>query len=382
MFGAALCIIVGAAFWMLSDSSKEELKSPESDSAEEFVSLTQEQMEGHGIETSKAGPGILAKGFRSPANIIMHNDLIAHIYPKVKGTVHQSFKGLGDTVQAGEVLGTLESREIAEAKAIYLAALKKSTLTFSKYQREKKLFEKDISAEQELNLAENEWEEAEINLELARQKLFTIGLKEEEINHLPSTPAAQLSLFEMRSPINGKVIKRQFNIGELLSPENEAYMIADLNKVWAEINIYPQDFPSLKLGQEISLNCESHTAKAQIVFINPIIDPETRTTKAIAEIDNRKGKWVPGSFACALITAEKRGLPLVIPKEAVQEIDGHDSVFVQIPEGFQPRTVKLGRSDDERVEVLAGLTPGESYASKNTFLLKAELKKHEAEHMD
>ena len=75
-------------------------------------------------------------------------------------------------------------------------------------------------------------------------------------------------------------------------------------------------------------------------------------------------------------------MTLLVPKEAIQNVDGQDVIFISEKDGFAVRPITTGRSDDRQQEVLDGLTVGETYACKNTFLLKAELKKDEAEHMD
>jgi cobalt-zinc-cadmium efflux system membrane fusion protein len=80
------------------------------------------------------------------------------------------------------------------------------------------------------------------------------------------------------------------------------------------------------------------------------------------------------------IATEKTSVPILIPKEATQEIGGKEYIFVRVPEGFEKRQVQLGVSNDVNIEVLSGLSQGEEYASSKTFLLKADLSKKEAEH--
>ena len=381
-----LMIAAAAAFWGHETKKSQEethIEHNHDHETPESVFISQKDLEANEIETANAGPGSLQKIVRAPANIILHNDRIAHVLPKVVGNARKAYKNLGEQVQAGELLATLESREMAEAKADFLAASKKYLLTEMTYQREKNLREKNITSEQDFQNARHAVEEARIQLELTRQKLQALGLTENEIVSLPEAPPSLLRVYELRAPISGKVISRHFNPGELMNLDHEAFVIADLGKVWADITIFPQDLSYIKEGQEISIDCkDGKTTKAKLFYVSPVLSEDTRTAKAIAEIDNENGKFAPGSFACASMITEETPVAIMIPKAALQEIDGQETVFIKEGENFTPRVVKLGRSDEDHVEVLSGLQPGETYASKNTFLLKAELKKSEAEHMD
>jgi membrane fusion protein, heavy metal efflux system len=158
--------------------------------------------------------------------------------------------------------------------------------------------------------------------------------------------------------------------------------VADLRTVWVEIGIYPKDLYRVKEGQmvEVVVPVENKGSQARLIYVSPIVADETITAKAVAELDNPQGIWRPGVFVKVNIATEKISLPLVIPKEAVQNSDGRDFVFIVTAEGFEKRFIKLGQSDNENVEVLSGLNPGEQYVANKTFLLKAELGKSGAEH--
>ena len=110
-----------------------------------------------------------------------------------------------------------------------------------------------------------------------------------------------------------------------------------------------------------------------------MLDKDSRSARAVAEIANDSGMWRPGSFVSAAIAFAEQPVTLGIPTTAVQNIGAATVVFVQVPGGFQKRQVVLGQSDERMVEVLSGLRPGEVIAVANTFLLKAELLKALAE---
>lgn len=381
---AAACALLAYGFWNWETNSHEEEEDHEHHHHEnEIVSISSDQIKAHGIQIQKAAPGRLQYLVTAPAKIMLAQDGIAHIYPKVSGTVIQAYKNLGEDVVANEVIAILSSREMAEAKADYLAAYNRDLLTQGTFQREKSLHEKKISATQEYHRAENAREESLIELELTRQKLHALGLSEEEIVSLPLSPPATLRVYEMRSPVSGKVIARHLTSGELVTLDHEAYIVADLNSLWAEISVFPQDRQHVKEGQPVTIaTLDGRSTMATVTYLSPIVDEDTHTSTAIAKINNKSGKWLPGTYAKAELITDVVNIPLVVTKEAVQNIDGTDVVFLTDDGGFSVRPIQTGRSDARHFEVISGLAPGEEYACKNTFLLKAELKKDEAEHMD
>jgi len=348
-----------------------------------FVQLSNEERAAHGIEVRVADKGVIQHIIRAPARISIVTDLIAHVLPKSSGIALRAYKNLGEQVQENEVLATLESKEIAEAKAEHLTSLKKLELADRTMQREQTLHEKRISSNQDYDAALVALKEATIDVDLTQQKLQALGLSRGEVIQLSNDQPLQLRIYEVRAPIPGKIISRHITPGERINNDQEIYVIADLSKVWAEINIFAQDRQYAKQGQLVTVT--SHDGKktcAKVVYLSPIIDEDTRTSTAIAVIDNNPEEWLPGAFVQAELIADEIPVSILIPKEAVQNIDGQDSVFITASDGFLMRAVSLGRSDDSHCEVLSGLSPGELYASKNTFLLKADLKKDEAEHMD
>lgn len=376
--------VVGALMaYSLWNGGTAKVEEEEDHHHHDYVQFSQDQLKAHSIDTQLAKAGNLKQVVRAPAQIIIGSDNVAHVLPKAPGIALKANKNLGQAVAANEVLATLESRDMAEAKAAYLTADRKEQLTSKTWQREKSLYEKKISAATDYNTAENDWAEASIALELARQKLHALGMNDEEIKELAHAAPNSLRLYEVHSPIAGRVISRHITLGELVNTEQEIYVIANLSKVWAEISVFAQDRPYIKEGQPVTIaTADGRKTQAKVVYISPVIDQETRTSTALAEIDNASEEWLPGTFAQAELITENIPVAIIIPKEAVQNVEGANAVFVAENDGFAVRSITTGREDENHYEVLSGLEKGETYASKNTFMLKAELQKDEAEHMD
>jgi cobalt-zinc-cadmium efflux system membrane fusion protein len=349
-------------------------ESEEGEHAEGVIPLNAEQIAAAGIKVAAVGPGQLAREVSVPGKIVAAADRMAQIVPKVGGTVTEARKNLGDIVQKGEILALIESREMAESVADYLAAKRAEELARTTFNREKGLWDKKITAEQDYLSAKNAHQEAKIKLDLSKQKLQALG-QDGEISSNGNS-----RFHELRSPLPGRVIARELTLGEYVDTTHSAFTVADLSVVWVETAIAPGDLPFVKEGLTANVAGSGGKAEGKLIFVSPAIDPETRAAKAIIELDNAEGKWRPGEFANAAIATSAQESELILPKEAVQSLNGKPAVFVRTAQGFEKRDVTTGREDSRHVEILSGVSFGEPVAISSTFTLKAELGKAEAEH--
>jgi cobalt-zinc-cadmium efflux system membrane fusion protein len=354
------------------------------DDQQGFVKLSEDEINSAGIESATAQAGTITHRVVVPGTIIPHADRIAHVAVKVSGTVAELRKKVGDPVAANEVLAILESREFADAKSEYLAARLTYDLQQDLFEREKVLWDKKISTEQQFLRSRNQAANAKMRNDITRQKLFALGLMEPEIANLPNEPEAFLRRQEVRSPLAGRVVERKVDLGAAVGRDNletELFVVADLDPVWVDLAISPTDLPVIREGQTASITTRGISARVEgkIVFIGPMLDKDSRSARAVVEIANDSGMWRPGSFVTAAVAFEEQPVALAVPASAIQNIGAATVVFVHMQEGFQKRQVVLGQSDDRLVEVVSGLHPGEVIAVTNTFLLKAELLKALAE---
>src|SRR5882757_3043835 len=359
--------------------------APESQPGREgFIKLSAAQIAALRIEVAPAGPGMLSRTVRVPGDVMMDSDRIGHVPAKVIGTVVELRKRIGDVVQKGEVVAYLESREVADAKSEFLTAGANLELQTTLIERERSLFEKKISAEQQFLRAENAFSLSKLRHDLARQKLSALDVDEAEIAELPKQPVANLRRYALRSPIIGRVIDRRVDLGAPVGgdqQEKEIYVVADLSSVWVELVASAPDLALLKEGDDITIE-DSTRAKVvgKTIFISPMVSKETRTTRVIVSLDNADGRWRPGSFIGASIPVDRRSVPLLLPRSSIQTVDGKLVAFVQVPEGFEARAVRAGAMTEDAVEVIGGLKPGEIVAVLNTFVLKSDLGKAKADH--
>ena len=372
-----------------SGPSQERASAPERDAAagsreQALAKLSPDAIEAAGIEMAAVRSGTIARRIIVPGTIVPQADRIAHVAVKLSSIVAELRKNIGDLVEKNEVLAILESREVADAKSEYLAARLTNELQQDLFERDKALWEKKISSEQQFLRSRNEAARAKVRNDIARQKLFALGLTEAEIAGLPNQSEASLRHQEVRSPIAGRIVERKAELGVAVGRDNletDLFVVADLDRVWVALAASPEDVPQVRIGQRLSVAARGTAAKAKgrVTFIGPILDKDTRSARVIAEIDNRDGAWRPGSFVTAAILVEQRAVSVAVPLSAIQTMEGKVVVFVRTIDGFQKRQVALEKSDERYVEVASGLSPGETIAVTNTFLLKAELLKGTAE---
>jgi cobalt-zinc-cadmium efflux system membrane fusion protein len=341
------------------------------------VQLTDNQIKQLGIEVAVAQSGHLLRHLTLPGAIVLNTDRLVHIVPRIPGVVREVRKHLGDAVRAGDILAVIDSRELADAKAAYLAASARMTVTEETLAREKDLWEKKISAAQDYLTAKQALAAARIELRAARHKLAALGVSEASLHQLASQPDTSLTRYEVVAPSAGTVIEKRLTVGELLKDDTETFLVADLNTLWVHVNVSPSDLPLIRLGQRVTITAGAAVPEATgpISYLGSLVSEETRTVLARVVLPNPHGRWRPGLFVTATVAVDETVVPLLMPKAALQTLDGQPSVFVQTSEGFEPRPVTLGRSNETHVEITAGLQPGEPYAITQTFLLKAELGK-------
>jgi membrane fusion protein, heavy metal efflux system len=345
-----------------------------------LVKLSAADIEAAGIELAAVRSGTIARRIIVPGTIRAPADRIAHVAVRLSGIVAELRKNVGDPVDAGEVLAILESREVANAKSEYLAARVTNELQQQMLNRDTALWERKVIADQQLLRSRNVAANAKIANDIARQKLFALGLTEKEIAGLQNVPEASLRRQEIRSPIAGRVLERKAELGVVVGRDNletELYVVADLDRTWAELAVSPEEVASIRIGQIVSVSARgiSDKAEGKVIYVSPIVDRDTHKVHVVAEINNRDGIWRPGSFVSAAIVFDRQSVPIAVPGDAVQTMDGRPVAFVRTGEGFQKRQVVLGQSDDQAIEVVSGIRLGETIAVSNTFLLKAEMLK-------
>lgn len=362
------------------DGDKKKDEHAEGESAhhddEGRITLSQEQINAAGIVLQEAGPVRMDTGLQLPGEIRFNEDRTAHVIPQVAGIVESVSAKLGQKVRKGQVLAVISSSAVSEQRAELLNAEQRLALARSTWQREKQLWEQKISAEQDYQQSQVALQEAEVAARNARQKLRAIGATATAGN------GGSLNRYEIRAPFDGTVVEKHLSLGEAVREDANAFLIADLSTVWAEIIVSPKDLQTLRVGTRAVVRATAFEASAtgKVSFIGALIGEQTRTARAHVVLPNPEERWRPGLFVSVDVMNDTRDVPVAVQADAVQTVEDKPVVFVRVDDGFKAQPVRVGQSDGKSVEILSGLQPGQPYASTGSFAIKAELGKGSAEH--
>lgn len=342
------------------------------------LQLSTAELREFSIELAQAKPGVINKTLELTGEVIVAPERLYHVAPRVSGVVRQVFKHLGDKVQDGDILATLSSRDLATAKAQFVAADSLLQLANANLQRDRKLYQNKVKAKREYLATKQVQTEASIKRKASKQRLLAIGLSEKRIATVLDDKDKDLGLYELRATANGVIVDKHAVLGEVLAVDTHSFTVADLSKVWVNLTVYQKDLPLVKAGQTVLIHARfglantALTSSSSIRWLSPTLDEKTRSATARVVLDNPDGQWRPGLFVSAKVSTARNQAVIVIPRSAVQTIAEQNIVFVQHADGeFEPQMVKLGRKDQQQVEILHGLRAGQTYVSRNAFVLKA-----------
>jgi cobalt-zinc-cadmium efflux system membrane fusion protein len=346
-----------------------------------IVHLSAAQIRQFGVETAVAGPGRLRMEVVLPGEVALNADRVAHVVPRISGVVSEVRKNLGDAVRRGEILAVLESRELADGVAALLAAQQRLTLAEANFAREEQLWRKKISPEQDYILAKNEVAERRIELRTAEQRLRALGFSDNDIANFLERPDQAAIRHEMKAPFDGTIIEKHISLGEMLSEESVAFVLADLSTVWVKLNVHQKDLPRIRVGQAAAIGVGSMApgAMGRISFLEPLAEETNRTIRARIVLPNDDGRWRPGLFVTGRIMVEDVNAAVLAPNTALVMFEGKSCVFVKEGDGFRLQSIQAGRTDGTITEILQGLEAGMTYVAKGAFTLKSELGKPEEE---
>jgi Cu(I)/Ag(I) efflux system membrane fusion protein len=208
----------------------------------------------------------------------------------------------------------------------------------------------------------------------ARQRLKLMGVKDEQIAALVKAGEPNIRL-PIYTPLSGIVIDKVVQVGQYVNVGDTLFNIADLSTVWVEVEVYENEFSSIKIGQIVDLFSQSYpgkTFRGKVAFIYPFLDPKTRTVKVRVNIQNPGLRLKPEMFVNAKVKVQL-GSSIVVPASAVIDTGQRQVVWVEMKPGmFELRNVKVGVRDGDNIQILSGLNAGEKIASSGGYLIDSE----------
>lgn len=331
-----------------------------------------------GIELAEAKAQPMEETVTANGRVAFDATRTARIASRIPGVIREIRKGLGDDVEAGEVLFVVDSVELGEAQSAFLQAGSAAELALKGVTRERALSEKSATSQKELLSAEAEHQAAQAALSRAADRLRNLGLSQEEIDRLGKERKVS-SVLPVTAPFPGTVVERSGTVGELADPGKPLLTVADLSRVWVLLDLFEKQVGKVEVGQEAVFTADAYPDRpfrGILAWISAQVDPETRTVPARMEVKNAKRLLKANLFGKAVITLRKEEAALAVPKAAVQWEGCHHVVFVPTGEGqYQTRKVELGCERAGDYEITAGLLLGEKVVTTGSFLLKTEILK-------
>lgn len=332
------------------------------------VHLSKEAVERSGIQIEAVTLEQIIGGVDAPAEVQLNPDATAHVSPIVSAKVAEIKASLGDQVKAGQLLLTLRSEALGDARATVAGAKAELEVAKANFARQEELQKAGIGSQKEYVAAEGEVKRAQAALASAQAKMGVFGAGGTNVT----------------SPIDGIVLERNATVGSVVSPESPAFLIADLSKVWVIGRVYEQDVAAAQIGAPAVVSLQAYPERAwngTIQYIASTLDEQSRTLAIRIELENPEGVLRPGlSGNISLLPPGVALQPvLVVPEAAVQRYEGGEVVFIptQDENEFHAVVVTTGVRSHGKVEIKTGLKEGDKVVTKGAFTLKSELLKSE-----
>jgi cobalt-zinc-cadmium efflux system membrane fusion protein len=330
---------------------------------------------------------VVADEVVAPGRVGVNPNRVSRVLPPVQGRVLEVMAKLGDFVEQGQPLLSLDSPDADAAVSTYLqaeAARRQAKFALTKaetdYQRTKDLYEHRAVAEKDVLGAENDLAQAKANVETsraaseqARRKLELLGLKPGEFQQ-PTV---------VRAPITGKILEVNVTRGEYRgavashSDTTTAPLmtIADLSTVWMSSDVAEPSIRFIRVGEAVEITLVAfpgEVLRGRVARIADTLDPQTRTLKVHVELPNPKGRFRPEMFGSIRHAGSVRSLP-VVPLAALVQEYGRNVVFVELTPGrFERRQLTIGPRSGDLVAVLGGLRVDERVVVDGAMLLKGQ----------
>lgn len=314
-------------------------------------------------------------GLEVTGAITYDQNRLSHVGPKTEGRVVELHVEVGSRVSEGQILAHLESPEVGNTRAELAEAEALVEIARENFERETRLEAQGISSRREVLEAEAELRRVEARRRSAEERLRLLGAASHGDGHSGH--------FDVVAPYDGVVVERHGSRGEVVGPSDDFFTVADLTRLWIELDIFERDLSLVSEGQPVEVTTAAWPGRAfpaRIVYVGDVLDATRRTVPARVEIDNTDGALKPGMFATAVIQTADGESALAVPRDAVQNVEGTQVVWVPgaEPGAFVAHPVLPGRElPGGLIEIVSGLERGDSLVVRGAFTLKAELAKGE-----
>jgi cobalt-zinc-cadmium efflux system membrane fusion protein len=323
--------------------------------------------------------------------IVGDDDTTTPVFSPYSGRVTKLFVKAGDHVDKGDPLLAVAASEFVQGQNDLIAALAALNSARSQFKlatvnekRQHELYEAKAGAlkdwqqaQADLETAKGNLRSAEIALAAVRNRLHILGQGDDQINALETARNVSAEAI-VAAPISGTVLQRQVGLGQYINSgaagaPNLLFSIGDLSTVWLLANVRESDAPLMRVGDSVEVHVLAYPGrvfKAKLAYVAPSVDPATHRLPVRAEVENPNGELKPEMFASfSIITGSEASAPSVPEEAVVYEGDTARVWVARDDKTLALRQIRVGRVSDGKIEVLAGLEPGEKVVTSGSLFI-------------
>lgn len=391
-------LLIGASLWVTACNNSPANTSAAEPSApidkDEIVLPASAQGAG-AIQTQAAALSETPDMLRVTGRITLADDRTWRVGVLTEGRVEIVYVGLGDYVHKGQVLARMRSHALHDARAQYqtsrfdLSRLQAAAALAQKnYDRMQTLFglkaasiQQTEQARQDLLNAQTALQDGQIAAERDRIHLEeNLGVP---ADLPPGSHDENADLIPIVAPGSGYILEKKVTPGTTVQPSTDTFVIGELSQVWMLASVRQENLAGLRLGQPATVmlpGIPGEQFSGKITNLGQELDPTTRVMKVRILLNNPGMKLKPEMLANAEIPVGKRKPTLLVPSDAIQQVNDQDVVFVRTAaDRFTIRPVRVGETVGGSTPVFEGLKPGEQVVVQGSFVLKSQILKSSME---
>lgn len=365
-FGLAACHGTGVSTKKTADPSVDALEL-----SQEFLRSGQVQIE-----------PVLASSedvvVRTSGKAGFNEEHLSYVSSPLAGRVVSVTAHPGEHVEAGQTLAVIDSPDLGAASSEFIKARADLILAERNHKLAVDLLAAKAMAAKDFQKAEDEYVKATADLRRTRERLLSLGMSHDQLDG-PLDALHVRSQLNLTAPISGTVVERTVTLGQMVGGDapQRLFIISDLSTLWVTADIYEKDLSLIQPGQEVRVQATAwpdEEFQGHIDYIGDTVDPNSRTIKVRLAVDNHELRLKPEMFVTATVHTSGSAPVLTVPVAAVHgEGSGQAYVFTGSDGNrFVRRAVTLGAKVNDRIAILAGLSPQDQVVTAGSILLKAE----------
>jgi membrane fusion protein, heavy metal efflux system len=347
--------------------------APANSSGAPTIQLTPSQLSA--IKIQSVGSYLFPVEKQTVGTISFADNLCVQVFPPYQGKIIESHAQLGDEIQKGQTLYTIDSPDLIQAESNLISAASTANLTSKELTRAKDLKDSAGISQREVEQATSDAQTAEGALKAARDAVRVFGKSDSEIDQIISTRKTDTALI-VGSPITGQVTAFNAAPGLFVQPGTQPapYTVTDVRRKWMLADAIESDLPLLRVGQPVSVKVMAYPDRAfqgRISKIYASVDPSTHRVTVRSEIQDPRNELRPGMLANFVIRIQNPVKSIAIPANGVvREGDGTMTAWVTTDRShFTQRILKTGLRTDDEVQILQGVRQGELVVSDGAVFL-------------